>query len=119
MRAYLATSFSPEKQAAELADAASVFLIAEVNGAAVGYARLREGHPAVGLIGSRPIDIVRFYARQEWVRQGVGATLMRACLDEAVQRGCDTIWLDVWERNHRACGFYLKWGFMTASGKQG
>jgi GNAT superfamily N-acetyltransferase len=114
MRAYLATSFSPEKQAAELADAASVFLIAEVNGTAVGYARLREGHPAVGLIGSRPIEIVRFYARQEWVGQGVGATLMKACLDEAAQRGCDTIWLDVWERNHRARGFYLKWGFMEA-----
>jgi GNAT superfamily N-acetyltransferase len=112
MAAYLATSFGPEKQAAELADPASVFLIAEVEGAAVGYARLKEGQPAAVITGSRPIEIVRFYTRQEWIGQGVGATLMKACLDEAMQRGCDTIWLDVWERNLRARAFYQKWGFI-------
>ena len=112
MAAYLAASFSPDKQAAELAEPASVFLIAEVGGATVGYARLKEGQPAAGISGSRPIEIVRFYARQEWMGQGVGATLMQACLDEAMQRGCDTIWLDVWERNLRARAFYQKWGFM-------
>ena len=112
MVVYLATSFSPEKQAAELTDPASVFLIAEVEGVAVGYARLREGQPAAGITGSRPIEIVRFYARQEWMGQGVGATLMDACLDEAMQRGCDTIWLDVWERNLRARAFYHQWGFI-------
>jgi GNAT superfamily N-acetyltransferase len=78
----------------------------------VGYAQLREGRPAAGITGSRPIEIARFYARQEWIGQGVGAALMQACLDEAVQRGCDTIWLDVWERNLRARTFYHKWGFM-------
>jgi ribosomal protein S18 acetylase RimI-like enzyme len=29
-----------------------------------------------------------------------------------MQRGCDTIWLDVWERNLRARAFYQKWGFI-------
>ena len=50
MAAYLAASFSPEKQAAELADPSSVFLIAEVEGAAVGYARLKEGRPPINEI---------------------------------------------------------------------
>jgi GNAT superfamily N-acetyltransferase len=112
MAAYLAASFSPDKQAAELADPASVFLIAEVDGAPVGYAQLREGRPAAGITGSRPIEIARFYARQEWIGQGVGAALMQACLDEARRRGCDIIWLDVWERNLRARAFYHKSGFM-------
>jgi GNAT superfamily N-acetyltransferase len=110
--AYLAASFSLEKQAVELADPTSVFLLAEVEGAAVGYARLKRGQPAMGITCSRPIEIVRFYARKEWIGQGVGATLMKACLDEAKQRGCDTIWLDVWERNLRARAFYRKWGFV-------
>jgi ribosomal protein S18 acetylase RimI-like enzyme len=44
--------------------------------------------------------------------QGIGATLMKACLDEATQRGCGIIWLDVWERNLRARAFYHKWGFI-------
>ena len=112
MAAYIGASFSPEKQAAELADPLSIFLIAEVEGAAVGYARLRESPSSAGITGLHPIEIVRFYARKEWIRRGVGATLMKACLDEAEKRSCDTIWLDVWEHNPRARAFYLKWGFV-------
>jgi diamine N-acetyltransferase len=112
MAAYLAASFSPEKQAAELADPATVFLIAEAEGQAIGYARLKEGPPAASITGSRPIEIVRFYARQDWIGQGVGAALMKACLAQAARRGCDTIWLDVWEQNLRARAFYAKWGFV-------
>jgi GNAT superfamily N-acetyltransferase len=112
MTAYLAASFSPEKQATELADPLSVFLIAEAEGGAVGYARLREGQPPVAIAGLRPIEIVRLYARKEWIGHGVGATLMIGCLDEAEKRGCDTIWLDVWEDNPRARAFYRKWGFV-------
>ncbi len=112
MTAYLAASFSPEKQAAELADPASVFLIAEVEGVTVGFARLKEGQPSVGITGLRPIEIVRMYACKEWIGHGVGATLLEACLNEAEKRGCDTIWLDVWEHNPRARAFYRKWGFV-------
>jgi diamine N-acetyltransferase len=112
MAAYLATSFSPDKQAAELADPASTFLIAEDDDAAIGYARLKAGQPAAGVTGTRPIEIVRLYARKAWLGQGVGAMLMQACLDEAAQQGSDTVWLDVWEQNARARAFYSKWGFV-------
>ena len=43
---------------------------------------------------------------------------MTACLEEAGKRGCDVIWLDVWEENPRAIAFYRKWGFEKA-GEQG
>ena len=112
MAAYLATSFSPDKQAAELADPVSTFLIAENDDATIGYARLRTGKPAAGVIGMTPIELVRLYARQDWLGQGVGAQLMQACLDEAAKQGCDTIWLDVWEQNVRARAFYHKWDFV-------
>ncbi len=111
MAAYLAASFSPGKQEAELADPSSIFLIAEIAGAAVGYARMKEGEPPKGITGTHPIEIARLYARQEWIGRGVGAALMHACLDEAEKRHCDTVWLDVWERNDRARTFYAKWGF--------
>ena len=112
MAAYLAASFSPAKQAAELVDPGTVFLIAEIDGVAAGYARLRQGQPPVCITGSQPIEIVRFYSSKEWIGRGVGAVLIQACLDEAEKRGCDTIWLDVWERNLRAIAFYSKWGFV-------
>ena len=111
MELYLRDSFSPEIQNAELADPSSFFLIAEVNRQPAGYARLREGSPPAAVTGSRPIEIVRFYARTRWIGRGVGPALMHACLEEAQARGCDTIWLDVWERNKRARAFYDKWGF--------
>ena len=114
MTSYLAASFSPEKQAAELADPLSIFLIAEVDETAVGYARLKEGPPAVINIGLRPIEIVRIYACKEWIGHGVGANLMKACLNEAEKRDCDTVWISVWEHNTRAQIFYRKWDFVEA-----
>lgn len=112
MTAYLAASFSPPRQAAELADPASTFLIAESGDATIGYARLKVGQPAPGVTGVKPIEIVRLYVRHDWLAQGIGAQLMQACLDEAVKQGCDTVWLDVWEQNARARAFYGHWGFV-------
>jgi GNAT superfamily N-acetyltransferase len=113
MSAYLADSFSPAKQKAELADPASVFLIAEIKGKTAGFAFLKESRqPPENITGLRPIEIVRIYAIQEWIGHGVGATLMQACFDEAKRRGCDTLWLGVWDRNSRAIAFYQKWGFI-------
>ncbi|RIK36412.1 MAG: N-acetyltransferase [Chloroflexi bacterium] len=114
MRAYIAASFSSEKQALELADSASKFLIIEVDGAAVGYAQLHFGAAPSPIVGRKPVEIVRLYARTEWIGKGVGAQLMKACFDEAVQAGCDVVWLGVWERNPRAIAFYRKWGFEHA-----
>lgn len=112
MQLYIQSAFSPETQAAELADPSSLFLIAELGREPVGYARLLESDPPPGVTGSRPIEIVRIYARPEWIGHGVGAALMRACLREAALKECDTIWLGVWERNQRAISFYKKWGFV-------
>ena len=114
MASYLAASFSPEKQAAELDDPSSIFLIAEVDDVAAGYARLKEGQPAAINIGLRPIELVRIYACKEWIGHGVGAALLKACLNEAEKRDCDTIWISVWEHNTRAQIFYRKWGFVEA-----
>jgi ribosomal protein S18 acetylase RimI-like enzyme len=111
MAAYLARSFSPETQAAELAEPGTTFLIAEFDTETVGYARLREGPAPASIAGRRPIEIVRLYALPSWIGRGVGAALMRTCLDLAGRHSCDTVWLDVWERNQRAIAFYRRWGF--------
>lgn len=112
MAAYLAASFGPDIQAAELADPAACFLMAEIDHSPVGYASLYAGEPPAGVSGTRPIELVRIYALKEWLGHGVGAALMQACLAEAGKRGHDTIWLGVWEHNPRAQAFYRKWGFV-------
>lgn len=114
MDAYLSQAFNAEVQALELAEPGSVFLIAELAGKAVGYARLNESRAPSGVKGLRPIELVRIYALPEMIGHGIGSQLMQACLQAAQKRGCDTIWLGVWEHNARAIAFYRKWRFTKA-----
>lgn len=109
--AYLSSAFSPERTAEELADKASIFLIAEMEGEAAGYAKMRAGEPPSCVEGERAIELARLYVGQEWLGRGVGQALMQRCVDEARRAGARTMWLGVWERNFRAQAFYSKWGF--------
>lgn len=111
MRLYLASSFGRELQAAELEDPDSVFLIAELDGAPCGYAKLNSGAAPSCVESSRPMEIVRIYVLKDHLGKGIGAALMQACLDESNQRGKDVIWLGVWEHNEQAIEFYRKWKF--------
>ena len=112
MAAYLGRSFGPERQAAELADPGTTFLIAEAEAETVGYARLKLGPAPACIVAERPAEIVRLYAVAGWIGRGVGAALMRACLERAGRLMCDVVWLDVWEKNLRAIAFYRRWGFV-------
>ena len=111
MAAYLASSFSEAQQAAELSDSDSTFHIAETNGVAVGYAMLRSGSVLDSVTDDEPIELVRLYVSRKHLGGGVGAALMRVCINEASRHGHRTLWLGVWEHNHRAQAFYRKWNF--------
>ncbi len=114
LAAYLATSFSPARQAAELADPASTFLIAEVAGKAVGYAQIRAGEPPACVRGPRPTELLRIYVDRPWLGRGVGELLLTGAMAEARAAGYLTLWLGVWEHNHRAQAFYRRHGFAVA-----
>lgn len=111
MAAYLSGSFNLERQLAELTDLSCLFQIAELDGAPVGYAMLRAHDELPNINGKNPIELVRLYVSRESLGSGVGAALMQAAIDEARQEGYETLWLGVWEHNHRARAFYRKWNF--------
>jgi ribosomal protein S18 acetylase RimI-like enzyme len=113
MAAYLSAHFTPGRLAEELADEDAMCLIAEVDGAAVGYATLRASDVPVCVGGEKPVELARLYVAKEWLSRGVGAALMRACISQAQQKGFQSIWLGVWQRNERAYAFYRKWGFQV------
>ena len=110
---YLRTTLSRDSLMHQFADARSVFLVAEIPGrdALAGYAKLRLASEHVTVHAENPIEIERIYADNTLIGRGIGAALMRACLQEAVTRDCDVIWLGVWEHNDRAIEFYKRWGF--------
>ncbi len=111
IQTYLASAFSQKRQAVELADVHSLFKIAEIEGVPVGYSMLRRGRSPNGVSGANPIELVRLYVARESIGRGVGAALMQTCIDDAKSKGHDTLWLGVWENNHRAQAFYRKWNF--------
>lgn len=109
--AYLKKSYSAEIQFRELSEPENIFLIVESEGIPIGYAQLILNSKDEAIKKNKPIEIRRIYASQEFQGQGVGKELMQATIREARQRGCDCIWLGVWEKNQRAIDFYKKWGF--------
>jgi ribosomal protein S18 acetylase RimI-like enzyme len=112
MRAYLAGSFSEEKQRQEIEDRDRVVFIAlGSSDQAIGYAIMRRGTRGAGITGERPAEVQRIYSERAWHGRGVGAALMQACVEQARVWGCDVLWLAVWERNPRALAFYEKSGF--------
>jgi len=111
MTAYLAATFSAEKQARELSNPDIIFFIAELDGAIAGSVKLVEGSAPSCVSGAHPIEIARLYIGKQLIRTGIGSRLMERCMQEALQKQCDVLWLGVWEQNYRALNFYRAWGF--------
>lgn len=111
MEAYLEVAFAAERVLEEVADPASLHLVAEADGEAAGYARLRAGAGSTEVGGERPIELVRLYVERARHGGGVAAALMKASIDHARHAGHDVMYLGVWEHNPRAIAFYRKWGF--------
>ncbi|SNR45843.1 MULTISPECIES: GNAT family N-acetyltransferase [Hymenobacter] len=114
MEAYLAATFSPEIQLAELQDPNVVFLLAQMVQEVVGYAKL-DLQSTLGLEpGKTPelrLEVARLYVEEDWIGTGLGAALMRRAIEEARQQGSRAVVLGVWEKNQHALAFYQRFGF--------
>ena len=113
MDAYLAATFGPDKQLAQLQDPAVTFLLAEMQGQAVGYAKLVQdstlGLPAGKT--ARQLEISKLYVVEDWIGTGLGGALMRRIQELALAAGNTALVLGVWEHNTRARQFYQRLGF--------
>lgn len=112
--AYVAEHFGPEQQAAELADAGTVTLVARSADEPVGYAQLRLGRDVPcdrRVAPEHAAEIARFYVDPAWHGQGVAPALMQSLLAAAVGSQIHALWLGVWKKNTRAVAFYRKQGF--------
>ena len=108
---YMRQAFNVKQLNTELVEPNSTFLIAEMDGKPVGYAKLIVGSIEPGITSERPIELSRLYSHQEYQGRGVGQNLMDACFEFAKNHDHDVMWLGVWEFNPRAQAFYHKNGF--------
>src|SRR5437870_2964205 len=90
---YMRQAFNIEQLTTELSDARSIFLVAEIDEKAAGYAKLVVDNIESGITAVRPIELNRLYAHQEYLGQGVGQNLMDACFERARNDGHDVMWL--------------------------
>ncbi len=111
MADYMQMAFNIEQIKKELADEKAIFLIAEIENEAVGYAKVILDSREPEITGEKLIELARLYSKQEFLGKGIGAKLMEECFEEAKKRNCDCMWLGVWEFNPRAQVFYKKYGF--------
>ena len=111
MEAYMSENFTPQTFSAQLADPRATFLITEIEAKPVAFAKLFDGDVPDCVGGIAPVELERFYVDRQFHGKGVAQSLMQACFDRARQSGHKTVYLGVWEKNHRAIAFYRKCGF--------
>lgn len=111
LAAFLAGAYGEAIQRAELADPARPARVLELDGVPCGFLQLRLGHREPGVPGERPVELQRIYVLRAAQGGGRGAALMAEAVAMARAWGADTLWLGVWENNHRALAFYARSGF--------
>ncbi|MFG6416321.1 GNAT family N-acetyltransferase [Roseateles sp. DC23W] len=108
---YVAEHFPPEVLAAVIADPACTTLLAWLGDELAGYAVLRAKPAPACVSGPAPLQLWRLYLGQRFIGRGLGAQLMATVQAQAQQRGAQTLWLGVYDRNVRAVAFYERFGF--------
>jgi ribosomal protein S18 acetylase RimI-like enzyme len=112
LKAYCASSYNQERQAAEIADRTIATLLAEIDATLAGFVQLRSGHAPACVDAQRSIELWRLYVDARWQGRGVARALMSRADETARSRGAEVLWLGVWEHNARAQAFYGKCGFV-------
>ena len=111
MDEYMQEHLSKETIMNEVNSSANIFFLAFVEDEAAGYVQLSDKNSPASLEKLNAMEIVRFYAMQQWIGKGIGSTLMKTCIDHAVEKNKEWLWLLVWQKNLHAISFYKKWGF--------
>lgn len=120
---FIARNLSVANFRSYLADPGRILLIAEADGAPVGYAMLVSGpitDPDVAAVvdGAVSVELSKFYVLPDSHGSGAAAGLMADTLAEAAATGARFCWLGVNQQNVRAGRFYTKQGFEIVGTKR-
>lgn len=109
---FLADSHSEAKVAKEIADPAMRVLLAEEDGALLGFCKLVMacGWPEHAR-HERVVELKQLYTDPETTGRGIGAALMDRALEIGREHGAGEMQLSVWSGNEGAQKFYARYGF--------
>ncbi|GMQ30562.1 GNAT family N-acetyltransferase [Algoriphagus confluentis] len=110
VEAYLAEAFTLNQFEKELANPASTFFVAELEGEIIGYTKVNQVPAQTDIHDPESLEIARLYVLEEHLGSGFGKRLLDTAIDFAKQNQKKYLWLGVWEHNPRAIRFYEKNG---------
>lgn len=109
---FLAENLEQGPVAAELANPARVYQLAEHGGQLIGFAKigLTCGFPEHAH-GLRVMELKQLYTAADATGLGIGGALMDWAMDQFTARGADEVQLSVYSENHGAHRFYRRYDF--------
>lgn len=113
MQHYLENNFSKEQLTKEVENSHSEFYFAILENEAIGYLKINYSAAQTELKDVNTLEVERVYVRNNYHGKGVGQQLLDYAIQIAKQKNMQSVWLGVWENNHKAIGFYKKNGFVT------
>jgi diamine N-acetyltransferase len=107
IQAYLEIHFSLSNLEKEMTTEGSRFYFAKSSESVIGYLKLNFLQQANGL------EIERIYVLKAFHGKQVGYALFNFSKDLALDKGCTSLCLAVWEKNDKAIRFYEKQGLVA------
>ncbi|WP_295667615.1 N-acetyltransferase [uncultured Mucilaginibacter sp.] len=115
MEAYSSVAFTPKRMVAELSNPNSEFYFAIADNEVAGYLKLNFNDAQTEFQDANAMEVERIYLSGEHHGKRIGKQLMDFALDIAQSKQLEYVWLGVWENNHKAMGFYERYGFEVFS----
>lgn len=110
---YIKNSLNTEQLTAELNNVNSQFYLAYSDTEVVGYLKINFGDAQTESINENALEVQRIYVLQNFHGKNIGQLLLDEVKKIAQITNVDSVWLGVWEENHRAIRFYTKNGFVV------
>jgi ribosomal protein S18 acetylase RimI-like enzyme len=109
---YIRENFNPNQMALEINNPESSFYLAVLENEIIGYFKINFGNAQTEKQKENALEIHRIYVLHAFHGKKAGQLLLDEVLKIAKEMGVNSVWLGVWEENHRAIQFYSKNGFI-------
>ena len=109
---FLEESLSEPAFAADLANSERAIMLAEADGALIGFAKISTvcGFPDHAT-GGRCMELKQLYTDPAMTGLGIGGRLMDWAMEQFAQRGADEVQISVYAENFDGHRFYRRYGF--------
>ncbi len=113
MQQYIKKAYSVDLMTENLSKENIQYFIAYDEHKSVGYLKLIKNVTHEKLTSQKNIELEKIYVLKEYLDKKVGKELMLQAINFSKQNNFETLFLGVWQENHRAVNFYKKFGFET------